>query len=99
MALDLIIQTLQPQRILSVHAYANILDYDTSGGHILAQLMAKKNGMLVTTIAYPTPGSLGHYCRYFNIPLVTLELPPAVGPTAMWNAQRAALLTFIQANL
>ncbi len=98
-ALDLIIQTLQPQRILSVHAYANILDYDTSGGHILAQLMAKKNGMLVTTIAYPTPGSLGHYCRYFNIPLVTLELPPAVGPTAMWNAQRAALLTFIQANL
>ncbi len=98
-ALDNIIQTLKPLRILSVHAYADLIDYDTDGGLVLAQLMAKKNGMTVAPISYPTPGSLGHYCRYNSISLVTLELPSGIAPNTMWNWQKSALLTFIHANL
>lgn len=98
-ALAKIIETLNPSRILSVHAYADIIDFDTDGGFTLAQLMAKKNGMTVAPISYPTPGSLGHYCRFHNIPLVTLELPSGIAPTTMWNWQQSALLTFIHANL
>lgn len=98
-ALAKIIETLNPSRILSVHAYADIIDFDTNGGFTLAQLMAKKNGMTVAPISYPTPGSLGHYCRFHNISLVTLELPSGISPTIMWHWQQSALLTFIHANL
>lgn len=98
-ALRDIIQTLNPERIISVHAYANIIDYDTAGGFTLATRMAKFNGMTVTPISYPTPGSLGNYCVANNIPLVTLELPPGVSDYTMWMWQRSALYQFIYTNL
>ncbi|MBS1718874.1 MAG: succinylglutamate desuccinylase/aspartoacylase family protein [Armatimonadetes bacterium] len=89
----------KPGRILSVHAFANILDYDTNNGLVLASLMAKKNGMTVTTIGYPTPGSLGRYCVANNIPLVTLELPAGRTRADIWAWQRPALVEFIVAGL
>jgi murein peptide amidase A len=98
-ALEKIITNVKPQRILSVHAYANILDYDTTGGNILAQLMSKDNGMLVATIGYPTPGSLGRYCTFFNIPLITLELPGGLTDSAMFTWQLPALIRFMRADI
>jgi predicted deacylase len=90
------IENIKPDRILSVHAYANILDFDTDRGRELAERMSKFNGMLVSIIGYPTPGSLGRYCTAMNIPLVTLELPGGVSDITMFNWQRKALWAFIR---
>lgn len=89
------IESIKPSRILSVHAYANILDFDTNEGMYLAGLMSGFNGMTVSTISYPTPGSLGRYCTAKKIPLVTLELPGGLSDASMWLWQRPALIAFI----
>jgi murein peptide amidase A len=98
-ALKSVIETLKPDRILSVHAYADILDYDTYCGLFLAQEMSRLNSMKVATIGYPTPGSLGRYCSRFLIPLVTLELPRGKIDDEIWEWQRPAMIRFLQVPL
>jgi murein peptide amidase A len=90
-----LIEKVKPKRILSVHAYANILDYDTNEGQRLAQVMSARNGMKVALIGYPTPGSLGRYCQHHNIPLVTLELMENWSNDRIWWSQKDALWSFL----
>lgn len=90
-----LIEKVRPRRILSVHAYADILDYDTIGGERLARVMSGKNQMKVTLIGYPTPGSLGRYCQHHKIPLVTLELMDGKSDDQIWWEQQDALWAFL----
>jgi murein peptide amidase A len=98
-ALRNVIESIKPDRILSIHAYANIIDYDTVCGLHLANLMSSQNQMKVATIGYPTPGSLGRYCTKRKIPLVTLELPRGRTDEDIWVWQRPALLTFLRGSI
>lgn len=93
-----VIQGLKPTRILSIHGFADILDFDTDDGKRLAELMAARNQMQVKTIGYPTPGSLGRYCTHHNIPLVTLEVKRGLNREEMWQWQREALWAFVLAQ-
>lgn len=98
-AFDRIVQTLRPERILTVHGFADLIDYDLPGGLALARAMAAENEMRVDLIGYPTPGSVGQYCTHFGIPLVTLELPRGRTDEEMWGWQRPALEAFIRAEI
>lgn len=94
-ALRSVVETLAPKRILSVHAFANILDFDTPGGKALAEKMALHNQMRVQTIGYPTPGSFGRFCTARNIPLVTLELKRNMARQQVWDWQKNAVWAFL----
>jgi hypothetical protein len=85
-----------PERILTIHAPLDFIDYDGAEGLRLAALMAKHNGMKIQQVDYPTPGSLGRLCLSLQIPLVTLELPKNHPAEEAWNWQRQALLAFVR---
>ncbi len=90
-----VIEQTKPARILSVHGFADILDFDTDKGQDIAIFMSLSNNMKVATIGYPTPGSLGRFCRHHNIPLVTLEVARGKTRQEHWNHQQNALWTFV----
>lgn len=90
-----LIDTLQPDRIVSIHAPLEVVNYD-GPARALAERMALHNGYPVSgDIGYPTPGSFGNYAGVEkNIPTITLELPP--GPfEKMWEGNKKALMEAI----
>jgi protein MpaA len=73
-ALLQLIQTLNPQTILSLHGRLGCIDdpNQTVLGRWLAQTLELP---LVTDIGYPTPGSLGTWAQEQGKSLITLEFP------------------------
>jgi protein MpaA len=72
-----LIETYQPQKIITVHSPYKVLNFD-GPSKALAETMAKESGYsVVEDIGYPTPGSFGTYAgKIRQIPVVTVELPP-----------------------
>lgn len=95
-ALALFIREIRPDRILTIHAPLNFIDYDGAEGLRLAALMAEHNRMKIQQVDYPTPGSLGRLCLSLQIPLVTLELPKNHPAENAWVCQREAMLAFVK---
>lgn len=73
-ALLSLIETLQPERVIALHAPLGCIDDpdDSAVGHWLAE----KIGLpLVTEIGYPTPGSMGTWAGERGLPWITWEFP------------------------
>lgn len=91
-----LLETVRPDKIVSIHAPLRNVNYDGPAGE-LAKRMSQLNGYPVEPdIGYPTPGSFGNYIgRERKIPTITLEFPPGNGK-AMWLENKSALLEAIR---
>jgi len=91
-----LLEAFTPQRIISVHAPLEVVNYDGPGLE-LATEMARYNGYPVDSdIGYATPGSFGTYAgQERNIPTITLELPRHL-TEAGWEINRGALLATVK---
>lgn len=73
-----LIQKFKPQAILSIHSALACIDEDLSAEsptHPISKWLEQLTGLEVTRdIGYPTPGSMGSWCKEQKIPLITLEL-------------------------
>lgn len=73
-----LIHKFQPQAILSIHSALACIDEDLpaqSPIHPISSWLEELTGLEVTRdIGYPTPGSMGSWCKEQGIPLITLEL-------------------------
>jgi len=70
--IDLILQ-IRPTRIIALHSPLNCVDAaDTPWARHIAQFLSLP---LTHDIGYPTPGSLGTWCREQGIECITVELP------------------------
>lgn len=96
-----LLEELQPDKIVTIHQPLECNNNDGPAGLRLAQIMSALNGYPVKPyIGYPTPGSFGTYAgQEHEIPMVTLELPPAKPALAdlddVWEGNRDALLAVI----
>lgn len=88
-----LIETYSPQRIVSVHAPLEVVNYD-GPALSLAIKMAEHNGYPVDSdIGYATPGSFGTYAgKEKQIPTITLELPRHTSFDINWERNMQALL-------
>ena len=91
-----LLEKFTPQRIISVHAPLEVVNYD-GPALALATEMAKYNAYPVDSdIGYATPGSFGTYVgKERSIPTITLELPRHL-TEAGWEKNRDALLAAIK---
>lgn len=71
------IDELRPARIIVPHSPLKLINFD-GPAEDLAQEMSRHTGYkVVSSIGYPTPGSIGNYAGVErSIPIITLELPP-----------------------
>lgn len=70
-----VINEIQPDIILSLHAPFKIVNYDGNAENICIPIAKIMNYPIENDIGYPTPGSFGTYCGIErNIPTITLEL-------------------------
>ena len=94
------VATLQPSRIISIHAISGGKQCNNWDGPAedLARRMAAKNGYPAKgTIGYPTPGSMGSWAGIDKkIGMITLELPAARSEDECWRDNREALLEAIR---
>ncbi|MBM3461195.1 MAG: murein peptide amidase A [Armatimonadetes bacterium] len=95
LALVHLIESYRPDKIVSVHAPFDLINYDGPAA-MLAEAMSAASGQgIAPNLGYPTPGSLGTYAGlYLGIPIVTLELPD--GAADEWPRQEKALLEVIR---
>ncbi len=93
-----LIEQYKPARIISIHGYLNMNNYDGPARE-LAESMAAVNSYPVTPeVGYSTPGSFGGYAgRKLNIPVVTLELP-RLNDEVLWQQNAGALIAAINFN-
>lgn len=80
------IETLKPERILSIHSDLALVDYDgPEAGRKWAEEVSRLSGYkCVKTVGYETPGSFGTWAGVEKgIPLVTLETHKAVTQEAL----------------
>jgi protein MpaA len=71
-----LIEELQPETVIALHAPLACIDDDRSGP--LAQWLAERSGLpLVQDVGYPTPGSFGTWGGEQGIGVVTYEFPLA----------------------
>jgi murein peptide amidase A len=97
-ALDALITRLNPRLIISIHSRQDPCNnYDGPAKHI-AELMSRYNRYpVLSTIGYPTPGSLGSYAgQDKQIPIITLELARRASGEQAWKENKDALLAAIQ---
>ena len=94
-----VLRAFVPHRILVLHSTRGqpMVNYDGPARE-LAEALSQLNGYVTSdTIGYPTPGSLGSYAGIdLQIPIITLELPRGIAPTAAWQANREALYRLIR---
>jgi protein MpaA len=94
------VNTLNPKRIISLHAISGGRHCNNWDGPAedLARRMAAKNGYPAKgSIGYPTPGSMGTWAGIDRkIPMITLELPDGASADDCWRANRDALLEAIR---
>ena len=95
-ALLSLLESTQPDKIVTIHAPLHNVNYDGPAAE-LAKRMSRLNGYPVEPdIGYPTPGSFGNYIgRERKVPTITLEFPEGDGK-AMWLENRSALLEAIR---
>lgn len=97
------VEEFRPTRIITIHSISGGRECNNfdGPGRQLAEMLSRLNGYPVTsTIGYPTPGSFGQWAgQAHGIPTITLELPSLDSPKKCWEANRAALLRVIQAEL
>ncbi|NQU27636.1 MAG: DUF2817 domain-containing protein [Candidatus Marinimicrobia bacterium] len=71
-----IIKKYQPDRIITVHAPLEMINYDGPATEIANSMARFLDYPVTSDIGYPTPGSFGTYTGIErNIPVITLELP------------------------
>lgn len=99
-----LLEIIQHRIIISIHtnhfvANANEpqLNYDGSEQSLAwAQKLADKLKLPLTQdIGYPTPGSLGSYCKENNIDCLTLEFDNELGNEACWERYGKALYNYL----
>ncbi len=90
-----LVEEINPDKIISVHEPFKVNNYDNIEGKPLAEAMAIHNGYPIKgDIGYPTPGSFGTWAGIEKkIPMVTLEIESGAHA---WNKNREALLAAIQ---
>ena len=97
-AIDHVLHTYQPLRIVSIHQPIACIDYDGPGLE-LALAMAAVCDLPVRRLG-ARPGSLGSYAgEDLGIPIITLELPRHVereSPAELWHRYGRALLVAIR---
>jgi protein MpaA len=103
-----LIQRIRPQKILSIHAPLNFMDYDGPGASALAlarfpkeyiQQCTKLRKQLKAVAGGFFPGSLGNYAgQELGIPTLTLELPSADPGKASvyWKKFQTGIRTMIE---
>ena len=73
-ALIRLIQELQPEAVIALHAPLGCID-DPDDSE-LGRRLAERTGMpLVPDVGYPTPGSFGTWAREQGLPVITWEFP------------------------
>lgn len=69
----------QPRKIVTVHSPYRVINFDGPAKLLAEAMSAKSTYPVVESIGYPTPGSFGTYAgKERSIPVITLELPPAL---------------------
>lgn len=72
-----LIETYQPQKIISVHSPYKVINFDGPGRSLADTMATYSQYPVVESIGYPTPGSFGTFAGVLrHIPVITLELPP-----------------------
>jgi protein MpaA len=93
-----VIEKYRPNRILSIHAPLNCVDYDGPGQNLAYQI-SYKTGLPLKKLG-SRPGSMGSYCGIEkNIPIITLELSAFEDKQSMsdlWYKYHTAILDFIR---
>jgi murein peptide amidase A len=93
-AIQTLIESFQPHRIISVHSPYKVVNYDGPEEALaLANRMSAYNHYpVVADIGYPTPGSFGTFTgKERGIPTLTLELPEDEPLEAVWQANHQSL--------
>lgn len=91
-ALVALVEDVQPQRIVALHAGYRMVNFD-GAAHDLAHAMSERCGYPVHhDMGYPTPGSFGSkYGVERGLEVVTLETPYLLVDEAAWTECRSAL--------
>lgn len=94
------VETLQPARIISLHAISGGRQCNNWDGPAedLARRMSARNGYPAKgSIGYPTPGSMGTWAGIDRrIPMITLELPDGQSGEDCWRTNQQALIEAIR---
>lgn len=95
-ALLILIHSLKPDKVVSIHCPFGVLNYDGEQSRSLAEAMSTKNGYrIVSSLGYETPGSFGSWAGHdLGIIVVTLELRVESLERA-WDKHKEALLAAI----
>lgn len=97
-ALHDLIDRYQPLRVVSIHGWIGLVDWD-GPGESLAEAVGAVCGLPARQIG-SRPGSLGSFVGVDrSVPILTLELPSSAKPLdddALWSRYGDALLTFIR---
>jgi hypothetical protein len=96
-ALHQLIERYRPQRVVSIHGWVGVVDWD-GPARDLAQAFGASCGLPVKQIG-SRPGSLGSFVGVDRgTPILTLELPDSardMSPDELWDTYGPALLDFI----
>lgn len=85
-----LIQRVEPDCILSLHAPFKVVNYDGPALEIAQKISELTGYPLQADIGYPTPGSFGTYFGVErNIPVITLELPEDVSNEQLWEDNKS----------
>ena len=91
-ALVKLIATVQPQRIITVHATYRMVNWDGTGKELAEQMAARCGYPAEHDMGYPTPGSFGtKYGVEQNLEVITLESPYLMIDERAWLETRSAL--------
>lgn len=74
-ALLALIEEMKPRAVVSLHGALACIDDEV--GSKLGEWLAKRTGLPLEPVSYPTPGSFGSWSRENNLTLVTYELEAA----------------------
>nr|AIF26811.1 putative murein peptide amidase A [uncultured bacterium fosmid pJB95A1] len=93
-ALLRLVESLQPQSILSIHAPIGCVDAPARTP-LVERLCEAFNLPWIPDIGYPTPGSFGTWCKERQIECVTLELP-RMSLEALFDRYGASFIDFLR---
>lgn len=97
-AIQNVIEQYAPDRILTFHQHANVIDYDGPAAH-LARALEASSPMDIRRLG-SLPGSLGSYAgQNLDLPVITVELPGGVESmeaSDIWEAYGAMLVAAIR---
>lgn len=74
-ALISLIETIQPEHIISLHGPLACID-DPLNSELGRWIAGKTDLPLVSDVGYPTPGSMGSWAAEKKLPIITWEFPP-----------------------